>query len=87
MEDNIRIELEALISERNGMVAENMQRRHVGQSMAYCDNDFNALAGQMRKLLDPAAPDGDEWEKDLEEAVHMISDVLHSLLQRMPRKP
>jgi len=51
-------------------------------------NGWRNCAGAIEKeylILDP--PEGDKWEKDLEKAVHMISDVLHSLLQRMPRKP
>jgi len=41
----------------------------------------------VRLILDPPKLEGDEWQKDLKEVVHMITDVLHSLLQRMPRKP
>jgi hypothetical protein len=50
----IRIQLEALISEREGMIAENLQRVHLEQSMAYCEDSFiinansiNALRGRL----------------------------------------
>lgn len=46
----VRIELEALISERDGMTALNMQRAAVGNSMAYSDLDFSINADAMRKL-------------------------------------
>jgi len=44
------IELQALITEREGMVAENMQRLHIGQSMAYNEDSFLVLAEKMRTL-------------------------------------
>lgn len=50
MSENERIELEALITEREGMVAENKVREILGQSMAYHDMDFQILAKQMRDL-------------------------------------
>jgi hypothetical protein len=46
----VRIELEALISERDGMTALNMQRAAIGNSMAYGDADFFNNADAMRKL-------------------------------------
>ena len=46
----VRIELEALISEREGMTALNMPRAAVGMSMAYSDLDFTINADAMRKL-------------------------------------
>lgn len=48
--DNARIELEALITEREGMIAENMGRESRGEAMAYCDNDFQRVADDMRAL-------------------------------------
>ena len=45
------IELQALICEREGMVAMNMQRKAVGYSMAYVDADFFTLADRMRGLI------------------------------------
>jgi hypothetical protein len=47
----IRLRLEALITERAGMVAENMQRKYLGQSMAYGEDDFNILANQITYLI------------------------------------
>lgn len=46
----VRIELEALISERDGMTALNMQRAAIGNSMAYSDLDLSINADAMRKL-------------------------------------
>jgi uncharacterized Rmd1/YagE family protein len=43
-------ELEAAVTERAAMVAENMQREHLGQSMAYCDGDFFRLSETMTQL-------------------------------------
>lgn len=51
---NKRILLEALITEREGMIAENTQRVHLGQSMAYGDGDFTILARKMRALIEDA---------------------------------
>ena len=45
------IELQALITEREGMVAENMQREHHGESMAFGKEAFNVLAEQIRCLV------------------------------------
>lgn len=46
--ENRRIELEALITEREGMWAENEARRFLGQSPAYGDGHFMELASRMR---------------------------------------
>ena len=53
MDDNkkIDIKLEALITEREAMIAENNQREILGQSMAYVDHDFRELAGRILELL------------------------------------
>ena len=50
MEDYTRISLEALISEREGMIAENKQREVCGHSMAYTNTDFVSNANSIRKL-------------------------------------
>jgi len=47
----IQIKLEALITEREGMIAENHQRMSLGQSVAYSDDHFNELANRMTELL------------------------------------
>ena len=36
--------------ERDGMIAENTYRDHLGQGVAYTDADFGKLAEQMRAL-------------------------------------
>ena len=45
-----RIDLEALVSEREGMIAENKQREVLDQSMAYTADDFMVNANLMREL-------------------------------------
>lgn len=42
------IELEALKTEREGMIAANAQRAVHGNSMAYCEDHFFALAAKIR---------------------------------------
>ena len=48
---NIRLQMEALITEREGMIAENKQREHLGQSMAHGEDKFISIAGQFTYLL------------------------------------
>ncbi len=43
-------ELQALITEREAMVALNMQRQACGNSMAYDDEAFMGLAQQMKTI-------------------------------------
>ena len=40
---NIRLQMETLITEREGMIAENQQRFHLEQSMAYTEDSFQIL--------------------------------------------
>lgn len=47
---DIRLQMEALISEREGMIAENRQREHRGESMAYMEDNFQINAGAFEKL-------------------------------------
>jgi hypothetical protein len=50
----IRLQMEELICEREGMIAENMQRQHLEQAMAYQEDAFQVLGGrftQLRELL------------------------------------
>jgi len=56
MNDKTRIELETLITEREGMIAKNLQRRSQGQVMAYVQENFNSLANRIRNLLEEKAP-------------------------------
>ena len=51
MTDEQRIELEALITEREGMIADNKAREHGGWCQAYTDSAFFELAEKMRALL------------------------------------
>lgn len=47
----IKLELEALICEREAMLAENSQRHNDGQAMAYHEHDFFCLAKEIRDLI------------------------------------
>jgi len=47
-----KIKLEALITEREGMLAQNEQRLRQGYSVAYGDEAFSELAARMLKLLE-----------------------------------
>lgn len=48
----IRIKLEELITEREGMVAENKQRESRGSSMAYIESNFTCIQEQMEELVE-----------------------------------
>ena len=51
--------LEALITEREGMLAENVQRLDHGYNLAYGEEAFQKLADQMRELAsEPSVEDG-----------------------------
>ncbi len=52
-----RVELEALITEREGMMALNDQRAVNGDSPAYTDEQFFDIARQMRALIQPPPAD------------------------------
>jgi hypothetical protein len=47
---NSFIELQALMAERDGMVAENMFRERCGNSIAYAEDAFLIIANKMRAL-------------------------------------
>jgi hypothetical protein len=47
----IRCKLEALVTEREGMVALNQQRGVVGASMGYAEESFAALQAKIESLL------------------------------------
>ena len=49
-----RCVLEALIAEREGMIAENKQREYLQQAMAYSDNSFFILADNIRTICKEA---------------------------------
>ena len=48
---DIKIQLEQCITEREGMIAENMQREALGESMAYTSKDFDRVIVGMEYLL------------------------------------
>jgi hypothetical protein len=49
--DALRIEIEALICEREAYIAENLQRAALGQSTAYGPEHFWELAERFRALI------------------------------------
>lgn len=53
-----RIELEALITEREGMLALNKERESHGYALGYGEAAFLKLANEMRKLKDCLEPEG-----------------------------
>jgi len=50
MTDNTKLELEALITEREGYIAENLHRQLCGNSIAYGADAFIDLADRIRAL-------------------------------------
>jgi len=50
MRPEIQIELEALITEREGMIADNKRRDQEGEYITYRLEDFGALAARIRSL-------------------------------------
>lgn len=52
----VRIQLEARISEREGMIAENKIRESRGEAMAYDDNQFFANAAAISDPLPLVKP-------------------------------
>ncbi|HUW44832.1 MAG TPA: hypothetical protein VMW50_03460 [Dehalococcoidia bacterium] len=49
---DIRIQLEMCITEREGMIAENLQRAACSQSMAYVSTDFESVNITLSGLMD-----------------------------------
>jgi hypothetical protein len=47
---NYRARIESLITEREGMIAENKQREQLGQSMAYPESDFSRLVREFGQI-------------------------------------
>ena len=58
MNDNTRLEFEALLTEREGYLAENQHRMLCGNSIAYGADVFDDLANKIRALKQEAN-DGD----------------------------
>ena len=46
------LQAQVLISEREGMIAENKQREHLEQSMAFTENEFRLNANAFNTLLE-----------------------------------
>lgn len=46
----VLVDLEALKTRREGMIAENMQRQSLGHSIAYTDNDFYCVENEIQSL-------------------------------------
>lgn len=55
---HLRAQLEALITEREGMLAANLERQRRGEALAYQESTFTELANQMRCVI----PDPHQFE-------------------------
>lgn len=55
-----KIKLEALITYRQGMIAENEYRSQCGKAQAYGEEAFSTLAKEIRELLDSLPKEGRE---------------------------
>jgi len=49
---DVQLQMEMIITERAGMVAENQQRMVLGQSLAYTNEDFCLLNNTLAQLLE-----------------------------------
>ncbi len=47
---DIRLQMEGLLCRREGMVAENLQRVHRRESLAWAESDFENLADEFESL-------------------------------------
>ena len=56
--DNSFIEMQALMTERDGMIAENEVRSDLGRSLAYVEDSFLIIAEKMRALKKEEVKDG-----------------------------
>lgn len=76
-----RIELEALITEREGMIAENKVRESLGHSLAYTYDCFSVLASQMRELKEKPAdrPESEDYRTKYESLRSQIGEVRDSI--------
>lgn len=57
-------ELQERITECEGMMAENCQRSHLGQSMAYSDDDFCILQKKIKSIREQVIHLGEKPEPD-----------------------
>jgi len=55
---NIRIQMEELITEREMMIAENQQRIHSGESLAYTGEEFSSVMTNLTRLREVLIHDG-----------------------------
>jgi hypothetical protein len=54
----VRVQLETIITEREGMVAENLSRVHGGLSIAYPESAFQPLLAELNRLQTRIAESG-----------------------------
>jgi len=55
---NIKLQMEMLITEREGMIAENLQRVHREESMAYGHEEFEELIFRINNLREELLRNG-----------------------------
>lgn len=49
---DIRLQMEGLITEREGMIAENDMRKYLGESPAYTEINFQVLNGNIQGCIE-----------------------------------
>ena len=69
-----QILLEALITEREGMLAENTHRLDCGHSIAYGDEAFNKLANKMKNLASQPNTSADGNTEMRDQAVQELAE-------------
>lgn len=84
MISDTRIELEALITEREGYIAENIHRQLSGNSVAYGADAFNDLADRMRALKEGSTMnDAELVEAALERQVSELTNKNCELQEKL----
>ena len=82
--DDIESEMQALITEREGMVSDNMQRARRDESMAYSGEEFRELAERMRLLQTSKVDDHKMSTMTETEATHQaVHEALHRSLDEL----
>ena len=73
----IDIELQALVTEREGMVTANIERQHRGEALAYPESCFIQLASEIRALntAELAATDSQQLKAEIAALVKEYSQM------------
>ncbi len=89
--ESVRAQIEALVTEREGMVADNAQRAHFGESMAYVGNDFQVIADRIRAFASSPAeqPAPVAWSRssnDEQKPAVTVEELERAMLQALLRE-